>query len=165
MIAFTSSINGNVEVYPFMILTKMNIKVKVADQLTKYCYRQGWEKPVFFKKNKSLGFFKKRIFWVFKKKQDFFLFLRKTEKPYSQLFYCIMQYHYFQNYTIIIVIPIMAFKIEGKEKYPICVFAKHCWSVHSFGKHAHSKQRKTTPTNSAVSSLTLCACPAIWIRW
>jgi len=43
----------------------------------------------------------------------------------------------------------MAFKIEGKEMYPIFVFVKCCWSVHSkvvrLGNHAHSKQRKATP--------------------
>jgi len=46
----------------------------------------------------------------------------------------------------------MAFKTEGKEMYPIFVFAKCCWSVHSevvmFGKHAHNKQRKTIPTQT-----------------
>jgi len=44
----------------------------------------------------------------------------------------------------------MAFDIEGKEMYTAFVFAKFCWSVHSkvgrLGKHAHSKQRKATPT-------------------
>jgi len=38
----------------------------------------------------------------------------------------------------------MTFRIEGKEMYPIFVFAKCCWSIHSkmvrLGKHAHSKQ-------------------------
>jgi len=29
-----------------------------------------------------------------------------------------------------LVIPIMAFKIESKEMYPIFVFAKCCWSVY-----------------------------------
>jgi len=41
----------------------------------------------------------------------------KTERPAGKP-------QYFQNYTI--VIPIMAFKIEGKEMYPIFVFAKCC---------------------------------------
>jgi len=26
---------------------------------------------------------------------------------------------------------VMAFKFEGKEMYPIFVFAKCCWSIHS----------------------------------
>jgi len=47
---------------------------------------------------------------------------------------------------------IMAFKSEGKETYPIFVFAKCCWSIHSkvvrLGKHAHSKQKKATPTET-----------------
>jgi len=46
----------------------------------------------------------------------------------------------------------MAFKIEGKEMYPIFVFAKCCLTVHSkvvwLGKNAHSKQRKATPTQT-----------------
>jgi len=46
----------------------------------------------------------------------------------------------------------MTFKFEGKKIPPILVFAKCCWSVHSkvesLGKHAHSKQRKVTPTQS-----------------
>jgi len=46
----------------------------------------------------------------------------------------------------------MAFKIENKEMYPIFVFAKRCWSVHSrvvrLGKNAHSKQRIPTPTQT-----------------
>jgi len=46
----------------------------------------------------------------------------------------------------------MAFKTEGKEMYPIFVFAMCSWSVHSkvtrLGKHAHSNQRKTTPTQT-----------------
>jgi len=49
----------------------------------------------------------------------------------------------------------MAFKIEGKEMYPIFVFAMCCWSVHSevvrLGKHAHSKQKNHSYINSAVS--------------
>ena len=43
----------------------------------------------------------------------------------------------------------MAFKFEGKEMYLI-FFSQCCWSIHSrvlrFGKNAHSKQRKATPT-------------------
>jgi len=41
----------------------------------------------------------------------------------------------------------MAFKIEGKEMYLIFVFAKCCWSVHSyvvrFGKHAKTIAAQT----------------------
>ena len=46
----------------------------------------------------------------------------------------------------------MAFKFEGKEMYPIFVFAKCCWSIHStvvrLGKKAHTKQRNATPTQT-----------------
>jgi len=53
----------------------------------------------------------------------------------------------------------MSFKIEGKEMYPIFVFVRCCWSVHSMvvrrGKHAHSKQRKATPTQPRLWSQSL----------
>jgi len=43
----------------------------------------------------------------------------------------------------------MAFKCQAKEMYPIFVFAKYCWSIHSkvirLGKNAKRKQRKATP--------------------
>ena len=57
----------------------------------------------------------------------------------------------------------MAFKIEGKEVYPIFVFTKCCWSVHSLvvrlGKHAHSNHRKTIPTRTLSFMSSSCACP------
>jgi len=47
--------------------------------------------------------------------------------------------------------PSMALKIEGKGMYPIFIFARCCWSVHSkvvrLGKPAPSKQRKALPHN------------------
>jgi len=46
----------------------------------------------------------------------------------------------------------MAFKIKDKEMYPIFLFTMCCWSVHllsvTLGKHARSKKRKTTPTQT-----------------
>jgi len=42
----------------------------------------------------------------------------------------------------------MSFKSEGKEMYPIFVFAKCCWSMVRLGMNAHSKQRKATPTQT-----------------
>ena len=96
-------------------------------------------------------FWKKTFSFIFLKVTRFCSFVTKTGIPHSELFYCIMQYPYFQN-NIKLVMPIMAFKIEGKEIHPIFVFAKCCWSVHSavvrLGKHAHSKQRKTIPTQT-----------------
>jgi len=48
----------------------------------------------------------------------------------------------------------MAFKFEGKNVPHLC-FRKCCWSIHSkvvrLDKDAHSKQRKATLQNSAVS--------------
>jgi len=60
----------------------------------------------------------------------------------------------------------MAFRTEGKEMYPILVFAKCYWSVHSkmvrLGTHVHSKQRKATPTQPLQFHVKFvcCACPA-----
>jgi len=55
---------------------------------------QGGEKPVFLTQpTRLLGFFKK--------KQRFVLFFKENEKNILNCFYCIMQYHHFQNYTII----------------------------------------------------------------
>jgi len=46
----------------------------------------------------------------------------------------------------------MTFAFEGKEMYPIFVFAQCCWSIHSkevrLGTHAHSEQTKITPTQT-----------------
>ena len=50
--------------------------------------------------------------------------------------------------------PIVPFNFEGKEMYPVFVFANF-WSIHSkvirLGKNAHSKQRKNIFTQTAVS--------------
>jgi len=63
-----------------------------------------------------------------------------------------MQYHHFENHTIITCYTYYGFESEGKKMYPIFVFAKSCWSIHSkvvrFAKHAHNKQRKATPTQT-----------------
>ena len=57
----------------------------------------------------------------------------------------------------------MAFQCEGKEVYPIFVFAKCCWSIHSkvvrFGKHAHHRE-KPLPHKLCSFTSSLCACPA-----
>ena len=51
----------------------------------------------------------------------------------------------------------MAFKIEGKEMYPIFVFAKCCWSVHSkvyskaWQAFAQQTEKSHSHTTSAVS--------------
>ena len=48
--------------------------------------------------------------------------------------------------------------------YPVFVFAKCCWSIHSkmvkLGKNAYSKQRKTTPTKLCSVTSSLCTCTA-----
>jgi len=65
--------------------------------------RAGLRKTRFFKKKTThLFFLKKNVFLgFFKKKQAFVLFSKKTKKPILNCVYSIMQYHYFQNYTII----------------------------------------------------------------
>jgi len=86
----------------------------------------------------------------FEKKQIFVLFSKKKQKSILNCFHCIVQYHQFQNYTIITCysLRIMAFKSEGKEMYPIFVFTKCCWSMVRLGMKAHSNQRKATPTQT-----------------
>jgi len=62
----------------------------------------------------------------------------------------------------------MAFKFEVKEIYPIFVFAKCCWSIHSklvrLGKNAHSKQRKPLPHKPCSFTSSFCTCPAGWAK-
>jgi len=57
----------------------------------------------------------------------------------------------------------MAFKFEGKEMYPIFVFAKCCWSIHStvvrLGKNMHSKPRNTTLTQTLQFSVKFMYMP------
>jgi len=90
-----------------------------------------------------------RFFVFFEKKQVFVLFEKKHKNPILNCFHCIM-HHHFQKYITITCYTNMAFKFKGKEMYPIFVFAKCFWSIHSegvrLGKNAHSKQRKATPT-------------------
>jgi len=59
---------------------------------------------------------------------------------------------------------IVALKIEGKEMYPIFVFAKCCWLVHpKSGKAwracAQQTEENHSHMNSAVSR-QVCTCPA-----
>ena len=66
---------------------------------------------VFLERNKICSFFKenrKNPFWIVFIPSCNITIFRITQK---------------------LVIPIMAFKIEGKEMYPIFVFAKCCWSI------------------------------------
>ena len=60
----------------------------------------------------------------------------------------------------------MVFKYEGKKIYPICVFAKCCWSIHSkvvrLCKNAHSKQRKATPTQTLQFDVKFMCMPCLF---
>jgi len=59
----------------------------------------------------------------------------------------------------------MAFQLAGKEMYPIFVFAKCCWSIHSkvvkLGNNVHSKQRKATPTQTPQFHLKFMHMPCL----
>ena len=58
--------------------------------------------PGFLKKTTHLLFFNpKPIFMFLKKKQVLFFIYEKHKNPILNYFYCIMQYHHFQNYAII----------------------------------------------------------------
>jgi len=97
---------------------------------------QGWEKPVFFKKKQPTSFFvfffKKSVTFLgfLKSNKILFFFQRKQKNHILNCFYSIMQYPYFQNYTIICY-TYYAINIEGEAMYPIFDFAMCCWSVHS----------------------------------
>jgi len=56
----------------------------------------------------------------------------------------------------------MAFKIEGKEMYPIFVFAKCCWSVHPKGLASMrtANGEKLFPHKLCRFMSSLCACRA-----
>jgi len=70
-------------------------------QITKRIERQsGLTKTHCFEKTTHLFSFK-RNFFAFFKKDTGFCSLKKTQNPLSEFFYCIMQYHHIQNYTII----------------------------------------------------------------
>ena len=64
----------------------------------------GWEKPVFLKKNNPpsfFGSFLKNSSLSFLKETRFRSFLKKTQKNILNCFYSSMQYHYFQDYSVI----------------------------------------------------------------
>ena len=89
-------------------------------------------KNFFFSKTKHLGFFEKNVFfWVFQNETEFCSFLKENRKsPFWIVFIpsCISRFSKSHNDNLYVL---MAFKIEGKEMYPIFVFAMCCWSVHS----------------------------------
>jgi len=76
-------------------------------------HNQGWEKPI---KKKTIhpffGLFNSERFCFFKNKRVLIRFLKKTKTP-SELFYCIMQYHHFQKYTIITCYTYYSIQIWG----------------------------------------------------
>jgi len=54
---------------------------------------------------------------IVQKEIDFFK-KKNTKTAVLNFFYCIIEYHHFQNNTIEVVVPIMTLKIEGNKWYP-----------------------------------------------
>ena len=116
-------------------------------KITKRVERQsGLRKTRFFEKTTNV------FICFFFKETGFCSFLKKKQKSILNCFHCIVQHHQFHNYTIITCysLRIMAFKFEGKEMYPIFVFAKCCWSMVRLGMNVHT-EKSHSHTNSAVS--------------
>ena len=114
---------------------------------------RGWEKPIFQKKTTHLFFiFLIRIFIFLWKERVFVLFVKKHKTPLWIVFIASCNITIFKITQQLLDIPILAFKFEGKDMYPIFVFAKCCWSIHStvvrLGRNADSKQRNATPTQT-----------------
>jgi len=115
----------------------------------------------FFKKNNSPGFFvflKKTVFFsFFKKKQDFVLFSKKTEKSHSELFlfhHAISLFSELHNNNFLYLLWHSKLKVK---KRPPSLFLQSVvgqftskWCI-KLGKHAHSKQKNHSHTNSAAS--------------
>ena len=57
----------------------------------------------------------------------------------------------------------MAFQIEGKEMYPIFVFVKCCWSIHSrvvrLGSVRTANREKPLSHKLCGNTTSLCRCP------
>jgi len=114
---------------------------------------QGWKTSFF--KNFNPPVFYNQFFGGYWKTTGFCSFFKKTQKPHSELFYCVMQYHHLQNHEIINCYSYYGVLISVEWNAPNFVFAKWCWSVNSkvakLSKNAHSKQKSHSHTNSAVS--------------
>jgi len=120
---------------------------------------QGWKTP-FFKKIQP-SWFLHSFFGRFIEKQQVFVLLKKTtQKPHSELFYYVMQYHHLQNHTIINCYSYYGILIWVERNAPNFVFAKCCWSVHSkvtkLSKNVHCKQRKPLPHKLCSFTWSLC---------
>jgi len=130
---------------------------------------QGCEKSVFFQKNQPTCFFWvfyiKNVFWVFlKRKNILFFFQGKQKNPIQNCFYFIIQYHHFQNYTMITCYTLLWHsKLRVKKSTHLC-FRKVLLvsSLQRLGKHAPSKQRKNIPTQTLQFHVKFMCMPCLF---
>jgi len=102
-------------------------------------------------------------FSIFLKSTGFPFFKEKQKNSILNCFYCIMQYHHFQNYTIISCYTYHEIQNWGKEMYPILVFAivgqfTPKWQGLASMRTANGE--KPFPHNRCSFTSSLCACPA-----
>jgi len=105
-------------------------------------------KNPFIKKKYTHLFYKSAFLVDFEKKQVCVL-LKKTQKKHSELLHCIMQCRYFQNYTIITCY-IWHSNLRVKKCLPSLLLQSVVgqFTPKWLGKNAHSKQRKSSPTQT-----------------
>jgi len=112
---------------------------------------QGWKNPGLKKNNSHVFFvFSSLVWWFFWKETGFCSFFRKITKHYSELFlllHATSPFSELRNNNFLYLL----WHLNLRVKKCIPSFFSQCyWSIHSkvvrFGKHAHSRQRKGTPT-------------------
>ena len=87
-------------------------------------------------------FFNPNVF-AFLKRNRFLFFYKKNKDPILNCFYCIMQYHHFQNYITMTCYTYYDIQIWGWRNVPhLCLIH---FKVMRLGKNAHSKQRQPLP--------------------
>ena len=101
----------------------------------------------------------------FFKETDFCYVLKKHKNPILNCFYCIMQYHYFQNYTIKTCCTHYGFQNWGQRNVSrIFVFAVLLVSsLHHSGGAWQTRAQRTAKSHSRTNPYSfmssLCACP------
>jgi len=102
----------------------------------------------------------------FNKKQDFVLFLTKTDKPHSELF---LLHHAISLFSVLHNNNLLYLLWHSKLRVKKCtpsLFSQSIvgqftpkWYIR-LGKHAHSKQRQTTPTHTQLFHVKFMCIPA-----
>jgi len=124
---------------------------------TQTCLTNRVEKNPFFSKKKLSCFFVvfcEKVFFVFFKRNKILLFFYgKWKNPILNCFHCIMQYHYFQNYTIFNLLYLLCHSNFTAKKCTPSVFSQifvqftlKWWS--SARMRTTNKQRKTISTQT-----------------